>query len=60
MDHIRSAADPLTFDLGPRRAWVWLTVGVALLTVAECVALAAMILGLAILLWQEKQIVFRL
>jgi hypothetical protein len=43
MDRIRSAADPLTFDLGPRRAWVWLTMGVALLTVAEFVALAAMV-----------------
>jgi hypothetical protein len=43
MDHIRSAPDPLTFDLGPRRAWVWLTVGLTLLTVAECVGLAAIV-----------------
>lgn len=31
-----------TFDLGPRTAWAWLTVGVALLGVAEGVALAAL------------------
>ena len=46
MDHGRSAVDPLTFDLGPRRAWVWLTVGIALLTIAESVALAALVSSL--------------
>jgi hypothetical protein len=36
-----SEAKPLSFDLGPRRAWAWLTVGVTLLAAAESVALAA-------------------
>jgi hypothetical protein len=32
-----------TFDLGPRPAWAWLTTGVALLGVAEIVALSALV-----------------
>jgi hypothetical protein len=53
MDHTRSASDLLTFDLGPRRAWVWLTLGVALLAVAESVGLAAIVHALlpALLAW---------
>jgi hypothetical protein len=31
----------LSFDLGPRRAWAWLTLGVTLLAAAESLALAA-------------------
>ena len=42
MDQAReSEAKPISFDLGPRRAWAWLTLGVSLLAAAESVALAA-------------------
>jgi hypothetical protein len=37
-----SSADQLSFDLGPRRAWLWLSVGVAMLAAAESVGLAAL------------------
>jgi hypothetical protein len=38
-----SVPDLRTFDLGPRSAWAWLTVGVTLLGIAESVALAALV-----------------
>jgi hypothetical protein len=47
MDHAReSPIPPLSFDLGSRRAWFWLSLGVALVTVAESVALAAILSAL--------------
>jgi hypothetical protein len=36
-----SLAEQRSFDLGPRSAWLWLTLGGALLAVAEAVALVA-------------------
>jgi hypothetical protein len=36
-----SDAAPLVFDLGPRWAWGWLTLGVSLLTASEAIAAAA-------------------
>jgi hypothetical protein len=41
MDEPGHSAGPQVFDLGPRLAWSWLTVGVSMLAVAEAVALAA-------------------
>lgn len=39
----QSVPDVGTFDLGPRAAWAWLTVGVTMLGIAETVALAALV-----------------
>jgi hypothetical protein len=36
-----STADELSFDLGPRRAWLWLSFGVTMLSVAESVGVVA-------------------
>jgi len=39
----QSVPDLRIFDLGPRAAWAWLTAGITMLGLAECVALAALV-----------------